>query len=190
MERQGSRAGIDQPRPHRQARARAVLEPAPQLDGHRHRNGRRHGLDDSAGPIGLVEKCRPGSGLCHLLDRAAEVDIDDVRAGFLDHRGGIRHHSRIGAEDLHRQGALVGRDAQIAQSALVSVLQTGARDHLGADEPGAKSPSLAPKRLHADACHRRQNQAAGDLHRPDVPRLVKIYLHRAEILNITAVATA
>ena len=70
------------------------------------------------------------------------------------------------------------------------MLQARARNHLGADKSGAETPSLAPKRLHADARHWGQNEAARDLNLTDAPGFVKIYLHRAAIVNVAAVATA
>ena len=58
-------------------------------------------------------------------------------------------------------------DPQIAERPLVAVLDPGAGDHLGADEPGPEAPSLAPERLDAHAGHRRQDDPRGDLDRPD-----------------------
>src|SRR5439155_64239 len=77
--------------------------------------------------------------LRHLLDRTAEVDVDEVRARVLDHARRLGHDRRIRPEDLDRQRMLVGGDAEIAERALVSVLQAGAADHLRADEPGPET---------------------------------------------------
>ena len=75
---------------------------------------------------------------------------------------------------------LVTGNSQIPESPLVPVLQTGAADHLRADEPGPITPPLAPEGLDADPGHRGKDEAGGDLNRPDPPGFSKIYLHRAE----------
>ena len=124
---------------------------------------RRDRLDDPARVVGIVEQRGAGAGLRHLLDRAAEVHVDDVGAGGLDHPGRLGHRDRVGAEDLDRERMLVGGDPQVAERPLVAVLDPGHRDHLRADEPGAVAAALAAKRLHADAGHRREDEAARDL---------------------------
>ena len=70
----------------------------------------RDRLDDRARARRLLEQVRACAGLRHLADGAAEVDVDDVRAGVLDHAGGLGHHAGLGAEDLNRERMLVGRD--------------------------------------------------------------------------------
>ena len=92
-------------------------------------------------------------------------------------RAASRHRDRVGAEDLDRERMLVGGDAQVAERALVAVLDPGHRDHLRADEPGAVAAALAAKCLHADAGHRREDEAARDLDVPDEPGLAKVDLH-------------
>ena len=177
MEGQRRRARLDEPRPDLEARARAVLGAAAHLHRDRQRRGRRDGRDDARGVIRVVEQRRAGAGLRHLLDRAAEVDVDDVRARGLDRARGLGHRDRVGAEDLDRERMLVGGDAQIAERPLVAVLDAGHRHHLGADEPGAVAASLAAEGLHADARHRREHEAARDLDVPDEPGLAEIDLH-------------
>src|SRR5205085_4602688 len=94
---------------------------------------------------------------------------------------------RLRAEDLHRERVLVGGDAQVAERPLVSVLEPGAADHLGAHETRPEAPSLPPEGLYAHARHRGQHDARRDPHRPDPPFRMKIYLHRAEILAATGI---
>ena len=81
-------------------------------------------LDDPRRVVGVVEQRRAGAGLRHLADGAAEVDVDDVRAGGLDHPRRLGHRGRVGAEDLDRERVLVGGDAQVAERALVPVLDS------------------------------------------------------------------
>jgi hypothetical protein len=124
---------------------------------------------------------RSGSGLRHLAHRAAEVHVDDVGSGGLDHPPRLGHRGRLGAEDLDRERMLVGRDTQVAEGALVAVLDPGRGDHLRADETGAEPSPLAPKRLDRDAGHRRQHDPRGHLDRADRPWLLEIYRHRAMV---------
>ena len=126
---------------------------------------------------GSSSSVAPGAGLRHLPDGAAEVDVDDVCAGVLDHARRLGHHGRVGAEDLHGERMLVAGDAQIAKRALVAVVQSGAADHLGADEPGPEPAALAAERLHADAGHRSEHEPGRNLHRPDPPGGAEIDVH-------------
>ena len=72
---------------------------------------------------------------------------------------------------------LVRRDAKVAERLLVPVLDSGATDHLGADEPGAESPALTPKCLHADARHRGEHDPRRNLDVADVPALTEVHKH-------------
>ena len=177
MERQRRRAGVDELRADLEARPRAVAQPAAHLHADRHVDGVRHRLHDRRGTSGLVEQRRAGAGLRHLADGAAEVDVDEVGAGGLDHSRRIGHRPWLRAEDLDRERVLVGRDPEVAERLLVPVLDPGAADHLRADEPGAEAASLAAKRLHADARHRRQDEPRGDLHVADVPAFAQVDFH-------------
>ena len=137
-------------------------------------------LDDAARALGVLQERCTGAGLRHLADGTAEVDVDDVGAGVLDHASGLRHHARLGAEDLHCEGALVATDAKVAERALVPVAQACAADHLGADQTGTEPPTLTPERLHAHPGHGREHYAARDRDRPDVPRGLDIHGHGTE----------
>ena len=162
-----------------EARARAILEPAAHLDRHRNRDGLGHRLDDPAGPIRVVQQGCARTRLRHLANRAPEVDVDEVRAGRLDHARRLAHHLGLGAEDLNRQRMLGGGDPQVPECPLVAVLETGARDHLRADETGAEAAALTAERLDADARHGRQDEPGRNLDVPDPPGFSKIHLHRA-----------
>ena len=124
--------------------------------------------------VGVVEQRRAGARLRHLPHRAAEVDVDEVGAGRLDHPRRLGHRARLGAEDLDRERMLVGGDAEVAERALVPVLDPGAADHLRADEAGAEAASLAAERLHADAGHRREDEPRRDLDVADPPAFAEI----------------
>ena len=124
--------------------------------------------------VGVVEQGRAGAGLRDLAHGAAEVDVDDVGAGGGDHPRCLGHHRRLGAEDLDRQRVLVRADPEISERALVSMLDAGAGDHLGADQPCPEAASLAAERLDAHSRHRGQDDPRGDLNGPDPPALAQV----------------
>ena len=70
-------------------------------------------------------------------------------------------------------GCSSAADPEVAERPLVAVLDPGHRDHLRADEPGAVAAALAAKGLHTDPCHRRQDEAAGDLDVAEEPGFVR-----------------
>ena len=177
VQRQRRGAGLDQAWADVEARPGAVRDAAAHLHGDGQRDRTGDGLDQPAGVIGVVEQRGARAGLGDLLDRAAEVHVDDVGAGRLDDPGGLGHGDRVRPEDLDRQRALVRADPQVPEGALVAVLDPGDRDHLGADEAGPEPPSLAAKGLHADPGHRRQDEPAGDLDAPDPPVLPEVDVH-------------
>ena len=180
MERQRRGSGLHEPRAELEAGARAVRDAAPHL--HRHGNLDRPGdrFDDAAGERLVLHQMRTGAGLRHLAHRAAEVHIDDVRACGLDHARRVGHRGGVRAEDLDRERVLVGSDAQVAEGALVAVLDPGGGDHLRADETGAEAASLAPKRLDADAGHRREHDSRRHLDAADRPRVLEAHRHRGK----------
>src|SRR6187200_2975880 len=83
MEGQRRSAGLDEPRAYYEAVARAVAEAAPELDADR-----------------VVEQRGTRSRLRHLPYRAAEVQVDEIRAGRLDHASGLGHRAGLRPEEL------------------------------------------------------------------------------------------
>ena len=172
-----------------EARARAVLEPAAHLHRHGHddrlgdrvddRGSARSGSSSSVAPAPVFVTFRTGQP--KLMSTMSAPAASTIRAASAITR-------RLGAEDLHGERLLVGRDAQVAERALVPVVEPGAAHHLRADEPRAEAPPLAAKGLHADARHRREHEARGDLDRRRIAQeLAKIYLHRARNRNRGAI---
>ena len=53
----------------------------------------------------------------HFLHRTSEVDIDDIEAHILAMARGVRHHGRIGTEQLRGNRMLVGLEIQVAERA-------------------------------------------------------------------------
>ena len=170
--------GLDEPRADGEAVAGAVPQAAAHLHRDRHVDRSATAETIAAREIGIVEQRRPGARLRHLAHRAAEVDVDEVGTGGLDHPRRLGHRVGVGAEDLDRERMLVGCDTEVAERLLVAVLDPGAGDHLGADEPGPETPALAAERLHADARHRREDESRRHLDVVDVPALPEVDLHR------------
>jgi len=99
------------------------------------------------------------------------LDVDNLRSI------GRVYRTAAALNRLDRERVLVWRDPQVAERALVPVREPGAAHHLRADEPGAETASLAAKRLHTDARHRRQDEPRGDLHVADVPAFAQVDFH-------------
>ena len=72
----------------------------PDLDGQRNADGASNRTENGLGLENIPHQGRTGAGLEHFFDRAPEVDIQDVGPGCLDHCRSLRHHERIGSEDL------------------------------------------------------------------------------------------
>ena len=181
MEGQRRGARLDEPRPEVETRSRAVLEASSQLHRHRDVDGLGHRFDDPWGKLAILEQRRPGAGPRHLPHRAAEVEVDDVGAYRLDHACGVGHRARVRAEELDRQRMLVGGDSQVAERSLVPMLDSGAADHLRADQPGPVASPLTPEGLHAHPGHGREDEACGHLDGSDVPRRSQVHLHRGDV---------
>ena len=93
MERQRRGAGLDEPRPELETRARAVRDAAPHLHRHGNLDGGCDRLGDAARELRILHQMRSRAGLRHLAHGAAEVHVDDVRAGGLDHARGVGHRA-------------------------------------------------------------------------------------------------
>ena len=97
--------------------------------------------------------------MADLFRRATHIDVDDLRPfGGID-AGGIGHHGRVGAGDLHRNGAGLAAVLQ-AQPRFAAGAQFGARgNHFGYRETGAEAPAKRAERPVGDARHRGDEQA-------------------------------
>ena len=153
-----------------------------QLDRHRQPAAAARGLDERDRPVGIVEQRRPGAGLADLRDRAAHVDVDQVRAGRRDLLGGRGHHVRIGAEQLHGDRParpLIRVDAQqLPARALVAVVDRERGDHLRHREAGAVAFGLQADEPVADSGERRQRHAIGDRDAAEGPTVGECASHR------------
>ena len=174
MERERRGAGVDEPRADLEARARAVASPR--------RIFTLTGTSTASATASTIAQARSGSSSSvapapvFVTLRTGQPKLMSTRSApaASTMRAASAISARLRAEDLDRERMLVGGDAQVAERPLVPVLDPGAADHLRADEPGAEAASLAAKRLHADACHRRQDEARRDLDVADVPAFAQI----------------
>jgi hypothetical protein len=87
-----------------------------------------------------------------LLDRAAEVDVEEVRAiDLLHERGGLAHRHRVGAEDLDADGAFLVVEPEVLVGAAIVAANPLGRNELGHDDVRAIGAAETPERRLADA---------------------------------------
>ena len=112
-----------------------------------------------------------GAGPCtgDLLYGTTEVDVDDVCADRLDHPGRVTHRPWVRAEELDRQGMLVGGHAEVAEGLLVAMLDARTAHHLGANEARAVPPPLASEGLDAHAGHGGEHESGRHFDPADAP---------------------
>ena len=113
--------------------------------------------------LGVGEQLHPGARSADLADRAAHVDVDQVGAGLGGDRSAGAHHLGVVAEKLHRDRVLVGVDPhQLAQRALVAMVQAEAGDHLRDGEARTVAFRLQAHEPVADPGERREQDAIGE----------------------------
>jgi hypothetical protein len=149
---------------HRHAQLLAVAAP----DLHRHRNGHRgrYRPDDVLNQVQVPQAPRPAVPLDHLLDRAAEVDVEEVGTVHVVHeRRRLRHGSRIGAEDLDPDGDALLAEAEVVVRAPVVPANPLGGDELGDHDVGPVTAAEPPERGLAHARLGREEErrvAAGE----------------------------
>ena len=119
---------------------------------------------------------QPGAAVAlhHLIDRTAEVDVEDVEAQVLAHAGGIGHDCRIGAEQLRGDRMLLRIEGQVLQGAGGFLAAAGGADAMRAGELGhdqaaaAQSADEAAEDGVGDAGHRRQHGGGSNGYAADV----------------------
>ncbi len=103
-----------------------------------------------------------------LLRRAAEVDVDDLRAHVDVAARGVRHHPGVVARDLHharlRFAVVIHSQARLGRIPEPHV----GRDHFGSRDPGAHAPAELPERAVGHARHRRERKRRRELPGPDL----------------------
>ncbi len=78
-----------------------MVPPQTRLDRNRHLNG----IDHSPGYLqhlrDITEHTSTGTFPCHLLNRAAEIDVKHVGTGSLDHLCGLNHRAGFSTVNLY-----------------------------------------------------------------------------------------
>ena len=122
-----------------------------------------HGLDDLPREDGVAHEGAAVAAFDDLADRAAHVDIQNVRPGERErHRRGLRHDLRLVAEDLRRDGAILRRAIEQRLGFFVAVDERAGADHLGAGERRPLPITETAEGRVRHARHRRERHAPGD----------------------------
>ena len=96
----------------------------------------------------------------HLFHRAAEIEVDDVRAAILGHTGGFGQDFGLAAGQLHRQKALVRLPLRHSERLAVFPDHRLAGEHLGHNQFRSEFPDDAAERPIGDPGHRRKDNRA------------------------------
>ena len=172
VQRQRRGAGLDQPRAGGQGVARAVALAAAHLHRHRHVDRAGDGLDDAARPASppSASSVQPAPVLVTL--RTGQPMLMSTRSAPASTTMRAASASSGGSEPkiCTASGRSSARDAQVAERALVAVVQAVGGDHLRAHQPGAEAAALAAEGLHGDAGHGREHDPARDLDGADRTR--------------------
>ena len=140
--------------------------------------------------IRLYVDDRPGEGVFRVHAGAfVDPDVFELEMKYIFERtwiflgleSQVARPNDFVTTHIGRTPVLVTRDAQVAEGALVAMLDPGRRDHLRADEPGSEAAPLSPERLDAHASHRCQDDPRRYLDSADRPRLLEVYRHRAMV---------
>ena len=168
----GDTALLDQADGELEAGAVAGPQAGAQLDRDRQPAALGGAAGEGEGQLGVAEQLDAGAGPAHLAHRAAHVDVDQVGAGLGGDGGAGAHHLGVVAEELHRDRVLVGMDPhQLAQGALVAVVEAEAGDHLRDGEARPVAFRLQAHEPVADPGQRREQDAVGDPHAADLEGL-------------------
>ena len=100
--------------------AHLLAPAAPHLDRYGQRRALHDGPNDVLDEAKILQAPRATISPNDLLDRAAEVDVDEVRLEYVGNEAcGVTHRVRIGAEDLYTDSALVRPEPELADRRLV-----------------------------------------------------------------------
>ena len=119
-----------------------------------------HRLEDFRRVRFVAHQRRAHLVLDHLFHRAAEIEVDDVRAAILGKTGGFGHDFGLAARQLHRQKALVRLPLRHFQRLAVLADDGLAGEHLGHNQLRSEFPDNAAEWLIGDPRHRGKNNRA------------------------------
>ena len=98
MQRDGLEAAIlGQPR-HADVYQFAIVPSGAEFHGERNGDGGAYGSQQALDQGQIAQQTRAAIAGDYFLDRASEVDVDDIEAHVLAVARGVRHHLRIGSE--------------------------------------------------------------------------------------------
>ena len=79
-----------------------------------------HRADHRLDQIEIAEAAGAAVATYDLLHRAAEVDVDEIRAEYVrDKRGSFAHRHRVRTEDLNSDRMLLWQEAQLGDRRLI-----------------------------------------------------------------------
>ena len=81
-----------------------------------------------------------------MIDRAAEVHVDEIRAARFDERGGPAHLLRVGARELHGEARLVRRPPDQRELRPALLLEPPGYRHLAHRDARAELDAEPPVR--------------------------------------------
>ena len=111
-------------------------------------DGRAHFAQQSLHQRQVAQQAGAAVALDHFIDRAAEVDIENVEAEILADARGVGHDGGVGAEELRGDGMLVRVEAQIFGQRLGGFAGAqGGADAVRAGELGHDQPAAARLRM-------------------------------------------
>ena len=115
MQRDGLQSAIFGELSHFHGHQLLIVPAGAELHGERNRDGRPHLAQDLFHQRQIAQQSRTAVALHHFVDRAAEVDVDDIESKILASLGRVGHHLGIGAKQLRRDGMLLRLEVQIAK---------------------------------------------------------------------------
>ena len=140
------------------------------LQGHRDIDGRDHGIENATDQRLVLQQGGPRHEVADLLRRTPHIDVDDLGTLRRVETGGIRHHGRIGAGDLHGNRFVLAGMVDAATRLFTAPDERVGGNHLGDGETGSQRTAELPERTISDACHGGKYQVAGEC--------VRTYSHR------------
>ena len=117
--------------------ARRLVPSEPNLDGDRDLHRAAHGLDDAGDAPGLARERGAEPLAREVVDGAAEVHVDEIRATRLGECRGPRHLLRVRARELHRERGLIGRATNQRELRPAFLLEAAGDHHLGHEDARA-----------------------------------------------------
>jgi hypothetical protein len=155
VQRQGTRARVLTAEPDRDRIAHLLVPAASDLAGHGQVRRRHHRADDLLHQVEIAQAARAAVPPHDLLDRAAEVDVDELRLEHVGHEPRrLAHRDRVGAEDLDADRALVGPEGELVERRLVLAANPLGGEELGDDHVRAVPAAEPPEGRLRHAGHR------------------------------------